>query len=143
MASIFTQILEGAIPGHFVWEDELCFSIMTIQPIRDGHLLVIPKQEVNHWDEVPVDVAVHLMKVSQLIAKAIKGVVPCKRVGVSIIGLEVPHTHIHLMPIDSMSDMNFAGAHEVTQESLANMANKISRVLIDQGFTEAKLSNRQ
>ena len=142
MASIFTQILEGKIPGHFVWEDQQCFSIMTIQPIRDGHLLVIPKQEINHWDEVPADIAAHLMTVSQVIARAIKEVVPCKRVGVSIIGLEVPHTHIHLIPIDTMGDMNFAGAHEVAAEQLAGMAEKIREVLVGEGHAEARISRQ-
>ena len=65
--SIFTQILAGEIPGHFVWEDEQCFAIMTIQPIREGHLLVIPKQEINHWDDVPAPLAAHLMQVAQQI----------------------------------------------------------------------------
>ena len=142
MASIFIQILDGKIPGHFVWEDEHCFSIMTIQPIREGHLLVIPKLEVNHWDEVPADIAAHLMKVSQLIAKAIKAVVNCARVGVSIIGLEVPHTHIHLIPIDTMSDMSFAGAHDVPSEHLAEMASIIKANLIGTGHAEANIRKR-
>lgn len=142
MASIFTKILAGEIPGHFVWEDDSCFSIMTIQPIREGHLLVIPKQEVNHWDDVPAADAAHLMLVSQIIAKAIKTVVPCKRVGVSVIGLEVPHTHVHLIPIDEMGDMSFAKAHAVPQEELAAGADKIRKVLLAQGHRQAELNSR-
>jgi histidine triad (HIT) family protein len=139
MASIFTKILNKEIPGQFVWEDELCFSIMTIQPIRDGHLMVIPKMEVNHWDDVPPETAAHLMVVSQKIAKAIKAVIPCKRIGVSVIGLEVPHTHIHLIPIDNMGDLNFSLAKEMPQEKLAATATAIRKSLQARGYSEAEV----
>tara|TARA_R110000824_G_scaffold336_3_gene1910 strand:- start:70909 stop:71328 length:420 start_codon:yes stop_codon:yes gene_type:complete len=138
MASIFTKILNKEIPGHFVWEDEQCFSIMTIQPIREGHLMVIPKLEVNHWDDVPAQTAAHIMLVSQKIAKAIKAVIPCKRIGVSIIGLEVPHTHIHLIPIDNMGDLNFSLAQEVMPERLAATAATIRKALQARGYSEAE-----
>ena len=137
MASIFSKILEREIPGHFVWEDEHCFSIMTIQPIREGHLMVIPKMEVNHWDDVPGHIAAHLMQVAQKIAKAMKAVIPCKRIGMSVVGLEVPHTHIHLMPIDNMGDMDFSLAEEASQEELAATAELIRKTLQARGFTEA------
>ncbi len=139
MASIFTKILNKEIPGHFVWEDELCFSIMTIQPIREGHLMVIPKREVNHWDDVPPETAAHLMVVAQKIAKAIKGVIPCKRIGVSIVGLEVPHTHIHLIPIDNMGDLDFSLAKEIAQKKLAATAKEIKKSLQARGYSEAKV----
>ena len=139
MASIFTKILNKEIPGHFVWEDELCFSIMTIQPIREGHLMVIPKMEVNHWDDVPPETAAHLMVVAQKIAKAIKGVIPCKRIGVSIVGLEVPHTHIHLIPIDNMGDLDFSLAKEIGQKKLAATAKEIKKSLQARGYSEAKV----
>jgi len=135
--SIFTSIINREIPGHFVWEDELCFSIMTIQPIRQGHLMVIPKQEVDHWEDVPEATAAHMMLVSQKIAKAIKAVIPCKRIGVSIIGIEVPHTHIHLMPMDTTADMDFSNAREMSQELLAETASSIREVLVGQGHQEA------
>ena len=129
MTSIFTRILEREIPGHFVWEDEQCFAIMTIAPIRQGHLMVIPKQEINHWDDVPPELVAHLMQVAQIIARVIKGVVHCKRVGVSIIGLEVPHTHIHLIPIDTMGDMDFSRASAAPEEDLAATAEKLRQAL--------------
>jgi histidine triad (HIT) family protein len=122
MASLFTKIRAGELPGHFVWQDEVCFAIMTIQPIRAGHVIVIPNQEINHWDDVPADTAAYLMQVSQRIAKAIKASVTCKRVGVMVVGLEVPHTHIHLIPIDSMADLDFKNAKAAPQEELAAMA---------------------
>jgi histidine triad (HIT) family protein len=133
MASIFTKILAGELPGHFVWKDDLCFAIMTIQPIRAGHLIVIPNMEVNHWDDVPPATAAHLMQVSQILAKAIKAVIPCKRVGVTIIGLEVPHTHIHLIPIDNMGDLDFKNAKAASPEALAASAESICKALRELG----------
>lgn len=137
MASIFTKIIDREIPGHFVWEDDLCIAILTIQPIRKGHCMVIPKEEVNHWDDVPEATAMHLMAVSQKIAKAIKATVPCKRVGVSIIGIEVPHCHIHLMPMDSTADMDFRNAREMAPELLAETAAGLRDALVSRGYREA------
>lgn len=139
MASIFTKILAGELPGHYVWKDDTCFAIMTIQPIRAGHLIVIPNQAVNHWDDVPPAIAAHLMQVSQLIAKGIKAVVPCKRVGVTVIGLEVPHTHIHLIPIDDMADMDFKNARALPQDELAATAARIRQALVRQGHQQAAI----
>jgi diadenosine tetraphosphate (Ap4A) HIT family hydrolase len=136
MASIFTKILAGELPGHFVWKDAQCFAIMTIQPIRQGHLIVIPNQEVNHWDDVPPAIAAHLMQVAQHIAKGIKAVIPCKRVGVSVIGLEVPHTHIHLLPIDTMGDLDFKLAKPAATEELVATAAKIRAALVAHGHAE-------
>lgn len=129
MASIFTLIMDGAIPGHFVWRDDLCVAIMTIQPIRAGHVLVIPREEIDHWNDVPPEVAGHLMQVSQRIANALKIAFPAKRVGLMIAGLEVPHTHIHLVPIDSMNDLNFSFAKNAEPAILAQAAEKIKMAL--------------
>ena len=140
MASIFTKILSGELPGHFLWKDAHCFCILTIQPIREGHLLVIPNQEVNHWDDVPPAVAAHLMHVAQHMAKAIKATVACKRVGVTVIGLEVPHTHIHLIPIDTMADMDFSKQRPETPENLAGTANRIRQALVQAGHTQVEFA---
>ena len=140
MASIFTQIINKQIPGHFVWEDDLCIAIMTIMPIREGHCMVIPKQEVDHWDDVPEDTARHLMSVCQKVAKAVKAVVPCRRIGLSIIGIEVPHTHIHLMPMDTTADMDFKNARETDQDALAATASRIREVLKERGYSEADIA---
>lgn len=140
MSSVFSKILAGELPGHFVWKDEHCFAIMTIQPIREGHVLIIPNEEIDHWDDVPVDAATRMMKVSQHIAKAIKAVIPCKRVGMTVIGLEVPHTHIHLMPIDRMGDMDFSRQHAESAENLAAAATKLRGALIEAGHQQANLA---
>lgn len=137
MASVFTLIMEGKIPGNFVWRDDKAIAILTIQPIRQGHVLVIPRVEIDHWNDLPLDVASHLMEVSHKIANALKVAYPAKRVGMMIAGLEVPHTHIHLVPIDSMDDLSFAFAKNADGDVLKQTAGKIRDVLIKQGFPEA------
>lgn len=134
MPSIFTKILAGELPGHYVWKDAVCFAIMTIQPIRAGHLIVIPNEEVDHWDDMPPATAAHVMLVSQKIAKGMKAVIPCKRIGVTVIGLEVPHTHVHLIPIDHLMDIDFKLARNLPQEELAAMAASIRTALDTLGF---------
>ena len=129
MASVFTLIMEGKIPGHFVYEDDKAIAILTIQPIREGHVLVIPREEIDQWSDLPVDLAAHLMTVSHKIANAMKAIFTCTRIGVMIAGLEVPHTHIHLVPIDSMDDLNFAFAKNANQDALKNTAEKIRTAL--------------
>ena len=138
MASIFTKILVGELPGHFVWKDEVCFAIMTIQPIRAGHVILIPNEEINHWDDVPPATAAYLMQTGQHIAKAIKANVSCKRIGVMVVGLEVPHTHIHLAPIDSFADMDFKNARALPQDELATMASSIRKSLMAAGHKSAQ-----
>lgn len=125
MATVFTQIINGDIPGHFVWQDELCVAFMTIAPIREGHLLVVPREEIDHWHELPEELALHLMSVSKKIAKAIEVAYPSERVGMIVAGLEVPHTHIHLMPIDSMEDMDFSRAAMCDGDQLKLSADKV------------------
>lgn len=129
MASVFTLIMEGKIPGHFVWRDDTCVAIMTIQPIRTGHALVIPREEIDQWSDLPPEVASHLMQVSHKIANAMKKVFPARRIGLMIAGLEVPHTHIHLVPMDSMDDLNFAFVKNAGQDELAEAAKKIQEAL--------------
>lgn len=129
MASVFTLIMEGKIPGNFVYQDDIAVAILTIQPIREGHVLVIPRKEVDQWSDLPVDVATHLIEVSHKIANAMKTIFPCKRIGLMIAGLEVPHTHIHLVPMDSMEDLSFAHARNADGEVLKLTAEKIRQAI--------------
>lgn len=129
MASIFSQILAGHLPGHFVWKDEQAFALMTIRPMRPGHVLVMPREEVDQWDDLPAPLLTHLMQVSQRLAGAIKQAFPCARVGVAICGLEIPHAHIHLFPIDQIQDFNFANGGMATAEELAAAAERIRACL--------------
>lgn len=137
MASVFTQIMNGDLPGHFLWRDEKVVAIMTISPIKPGHCLVIPVEEINHWDEVPEDLSAHLMHVSQRVAKGLKTVYNPKRVGVMVAGLEVPHTHIHLIPVEELSDFDFSKQRPAGAEELAKEAAKVRAALVDAGYSEA------
>ncbi|MEQ5803207.1 HIT family protein [Halomonas sp. H10-9-1] len=129
MASIFTRIMQGEIPGHFVYEDDQCVVIMTIQPMKPGHVLVIPREEVDHWDDLPEPLYQHLMTVSRRLAKAIKKAFPCQRVGMLIVGLEVPHVHVHLMPLDAMSDIQVENLPMAEPADLAAAAEKLRAAL--------------
>lgn len=137
MASVFTLIMEGKIPGKFVWKDEVAVAILTIQPIRAGHVLVIPRQEIDQWIDLPLEIMSHLTQVSHKIANALKVAFPAQRVGVMIAGLEVPHTHIHLVPMDSMDDLSFAFAKNADAHELTKNAEKIRALLQANGHQEA------
>lgn len=139
MSSIFSMIIDGQLPGHFVWQDDKAVAIMTIQPVQPGHVLVIPREEIDHWDDLPADLAAHLMTVSQHIAKAQKQVYQCARVGMSIVGLEVPHTHLHVIPINAMNDMACVGAAMAEQEDLAANAEKLRQQLLRDGHSQAEV----
>lgn len=118
MASVFSLIIEGTIPGHFVYRDDKAVAFMTIQPIRAGHVLVVPREEVDQWSDLSEDLAAHLMIVAHKISNAQRKAFPCTRVGLMIAGLEVPHTHLHVIPMDSMGDLSFENAKDATQEEL-------------------------
>lgn len=137
MTSIFTRIINGELPGYFVWKDDVAVALMTIQPIREGHVLVIPRAEIDHWDDLPAATASHLMGISQQIAKAMKTVYPCTRIGLIIAGLEVPHTHVHLLPIDELADLSFAAARPAAAETLRANAEQIRAALRHQGHRQA------
>lgn len=108
MASIFTRIVQGEIPCYKVAESDDFLAFLDIMPLRMGHVLVIPKKEIDFIFDIEDDLLGRMMVFAKEVAQQIKVVVPCKRIGVAVIGLEVPHAHIHLIPIDSMNDMNFA-----------------------------------
>jgi histidine triad (HIT) family protein len=110
MATIFTRIIDGELPGTFVWRDDVCVAFLSINPIREGHTLVVPRAEVDHWTDLDPEVNAHLMRVSQQVAQAQQRVFSPARVGLMIAGLEVPHVHLHVIPIDGMGDLDFGNA---------------------------------
>jgi histidine triad (HIT) family protein len=110
MSTIFTKIINGEIPGTFVYKDEACVAFMSINPMADGHLLVVPRDEVDHWVDLSPYLAAHLFEVSHRLSRALQMAFPCERVGLIIAGYEVPHCHIHLIPTDNMSQLSFANA---------------------------------
>lgn len=108
MATIFSRIIAGEIPAHKVAEDDRFLAFLDISPLREGHTLVIPKREVDYIFDLPDDELADLHTFAKRVAKAVRAAVPCRRIGVAVIGLEVPHAHIHLIPMQTVSDMNFA-----------------------------------
>lgn len=127
MASIFTKIVQGEIPSYKIAEDENFYAFLDINPNAKGHTLVIPKQEVNKIFDLDKETYAGLMDFSYRVAKAIEKVIPCERIGMSVIGLEVPHVHVHLIPINFMDDMRFIKKEKLTQEEFVSLANKIAQ----------------
>ena len=126
MATVFTRIIKGELPCYKIAENEQFLAFLDIEPLREGHVLVVPKIEVDYVFDQDDETLAALLVFAKPIAKAIRAAVACKRVGVSIIGLEVPHTHLHLVPIDSANDLNFTKKPLApTAESLAEMQRKI------------------
>ena len=128
MSSVFSLILQRKIPGHFVYEDENVFAIMTINPIAKGHVLVIPTTEVDEWTNVDESTRQKLFTTAHRIAEVQKQIFPCERVALIIAGFEVPHCHIHLIPATSMHDVSFSNAAvSVDHNELAKFAVQLSR----------------
>jgi histidine triad (HIT) family protein len=130
MATIFTRIVNGEIPCYKVAETEDFLAFLDINPLQEGHTLVIPKKEVNYIFDVEDDLHAGLWNFAKKVGKAIEKVVPCKRIGVTVIGLEVPHAHIHLIPLKSLYDMDFSKPKRTyTPEQFREIAEKISSKL--------------
>ena len=130
MASIFTRIINKEIPGYIVAEDDRYIAFLDINPLVKGHVLVVPKKEVDYIFDFDDDTLAGLILFSKKISHAIKNAVPCKRIGVAVIGLEVPHTHIHLVPMNSMGDINFSRPKlNPSKEELAEVLESIKRYL--------------
>jgi histidine triad (HIT) family protein len=126
MPTIFTRIIDGELPGHFVWRDERCAAFLSINPLQPGHTLVVPRAEVDHWIDLPADEVAHLMGVAQTIARAQMAAFSPVKVGLMLAGLEVPHTHVHVVPIRGVHDLDFANAAaSVPQDDLAAAAHAI------------------
>lgn len=126
MPTLFTKIIDGEIPGTFVWRDAECVAFLSINPLRPGHTLVVPRAEIDHWIECPSDLRDHLFEVAQGIAQAIQAAWNPPKVGLMIAGLEVPHLHIHVSPIWGVHDLDFANAAtSVSSEDLEAAASAI------------------
>ena len=126
MASIFTKIINGEIPCYKIAENEHCLAFLDIMPRTKGHTLVVPKKEVDQLFDLSETDYCELMKFSKQIATAIKSAIPCKRVGVAVIGLEIPHAHVHLVPLETPDDMNFQKPHtNVDAEEMKAIAKSI------------------
>lgn len=138
MPTVFTHIIEGRIPGTFVWKDDRCVAFMTINPIADGHVLVVPRDEIDHWVDCSPDLSAHLFAVAHEIGRAQMDAFACERIGLIVAGYEVPHTHLHVIPTSSMADLSFANAAlTVEREALEAAAARIRAALRAAGRVEA------
>ena len=132
MATIFTRIIEGEIPGTFVHRDDRCVAFLSINPLAFGHTLVVPVAEIDHWVDMPDDLAAHVFAVAHRIGRAQQAAFACERVGVIIAGYEVAHAHIHVVPTVSMGQLNFANAAAaVDREELDAAATAIRAALAE------------
>ncbi len=134
MATVFTKIINGEIPGRFVYEDDDIVAFLTIAPITQGHTLVVPRAEIDNWQDIDPAAFGRVMEVSQLIGRAVSKAFGVERAGVIIAGLEVPHLHVHVFPARDLSDFGFAKADpNPSQESLDEAQAKIKAALAELG----------
>jgi len=129
MSSIFTKIVNGEIPAYKITEDDRYLAFLDVNPNAKGHTLCIPKQEINKIFDMEEDHYLGLMQFSRKVAKAIEKAVPCKRIGVAVVGLEVPHVHVHLIPLHDMDDMRFQRKVTLTKEEFESLAKQIQEQL--------------
>lgn len=141
MASIFTRIIDGEVPGRFVWRDERCAAFLTIEPLARGHTLVVPREEVAHWIDLDAELATHLILVAQAIGRAQHAAFSPSRVGILVIGEEVPHTHIHLVPFHRLDQMDITNAErDADPADLDAAAERLRAALRDAGHPEVDAS---
>jgi histidine triad (HIT) family protein len=126
MASIFTRIIQGEIPCHKIAENEKFIAFLDITPVAKGHTLVVPKEEVDYFFDMNEDLLSEINLFAKEVATKLQRTVPCRRIGVAIIGLEVPHAHVHLVPLNTMADINFSAERlKMSSEELASLATEI------------------
>ncbi|PZU00201.1 MAG: HIT family protein [Gordonia sp. (in: high G+C Gram-positive bacteria)] len=137
MASVFSMIINGDIPGRFVWKDDDVVSFLTINPVTDGHLLVVPRQEVDHWESVDPELFGKINTVAQTVGQAVKEAFDAPRMGLLIAGLEVPHLHVHVFPAWQLETFDLANADkDPDPAALDEVADKIRAKLREYGHTD-------
>lgn len=130
MASIFTRVIKREIPGHIVAEDDRFIAFLDIMPLVEGHTLVVPKVENDYIFDLDDKTLTDLMVFAKKVAKGVRKAIPCKRIGIAVIGLEVPHTHIHLVPMNSMGDINFSNPKiKVAPERMTELMQRIKEAI--------------
>ncbi|MBT8207802.1 MAG: HIT family protein [Acidimicrobiia bacterium] len=134
MATVFTMIIDGDLPGRFVWKDERCVAFLSINPLSPGHTLVVPREPIDHWLDLPEDLRSHLFNVAHSIGRAIESAWNPQKVGLIIAGLEVPHAHIHVSAVNAERDLDFSNAAaDPDPSSLDDAAQRIRQTLRTQG----------
>lgn len=124
--TIFSKIINGDIPCYKIAEDDRFFAFLDINPVQPGHTLVIPREETDYFFDLSDDLIGEMMKFSKRVAAAIKATIPCRKVAMAVLGLEVPHAHIHLIPISSEGDMDFRHKQEIPADEMAEIASRIA-----------------
>ena len=137
MASLFTKIINGEVPGRFVWKDDQAVAFLTIRPLKAGHTLVVPREEVDHWLDLKPELARHLIDVAQCVGKGIQRAFKPTKVGMVVVGLEVPHVHIHLSPIWQIGDLDFSKQDPNPKaEELDRSAEMLRKALTELGYRQ-------
>ena len=130
MATLFTKIINGEIPGTFVHQDDKCVAFLDVAPMTEGHVMVVPREEISHWIDADAELLAHLTAVAKSIGDAQKRAFDCERIGLLVVGYEVPHLHIHVLPTNSMDDFDISDrAPMQTPEQLEAPAEKIRQAL--------------
>jgi len=125
MTTLFTKIIDGEIPAHKILEDDKYLAFLDLKPVNPGHTLVIPKREIDYIFDIEDELLEGMMDFAKKVAKAVQKAFPCKKVGIMVAGIEVPHAHVHLIPINSVGDLSFSRAKAATQDELASAAQRI------------------
>ena len=127
MASIFSKIINGEIPSYKIAEDDKCYAFLDISPLAEGHTLVVPKQEIDYIFDIEDELLAQMHIFAKKVAKAIQTAIPCEKVGMAVIGLDVRHAHIHLVPLQEVGDLNFAKEKlKLSSDEMKQIADKIS-----------------
>ena len=130
MATLFTKIINGEVPGTFVYQDDKCVAFLDVAPMTEGHVMVVPREEISHWIDADAELLAHLTAVAKRIGEAQKRAFDCERIGLLVVGYEVPHLHIHVLPTNSMDDFDISDrAPMQTPEQLEAPAEKIRQAL--------------
>lgn len=138
MPTLFTRIINGELPGRFVWRDTRCVAFLSIHPLRPGHTLIVSRDEVDHWIDLEPDLAAHLIKVAQAVGMGVQRAFKPTKVGLMIAGLEVPHVHLHVVPIDGVNDLDFSNQDvNAKPADLDHAAEALRASLHALGFKEA------
>lgn len=142
MASIFSKIIDGQIPSRMLWEDDLCVSFLDVRPLADGHALVVPRQETDLWTDLGASTAGHLTEVAHAVGRAQMAVFAPARIGMMIAGFEVPHTHLHVVPMNSMAQLDFKNANPNPVQTELDSQLGALRAALDEAGHSAEVSRR-
>ncbi len=142
MASIFSKIIDGDIPSRMLWEDDVCVSFLDVRPLAAGHALVVPRQETDLWTDLGAKTAGHLTEVAHTIGRAQMSVFSPARIGLMIAGFEVPHTHLHVVPMNSMAQLDFTNANPNPDQDALNEHLEALRAALDEAGHSSVVSRR-